>query len=160
MWVHPNKKGNILIIDRTKKFDIEKFFGKGWSIWWEDERSRKITTIDDSKIDIRNADDSYTLAEWWDIVHSVGGIAPLDAKVFEVFWDDLDSIPKALKQKKIKDELNAFFFPGTIICSPKKELFMLYIFCLGEVWTWSFSLIDIRIDKKLDSVSWFLHCKM
>jgi hypothetical protein len=86
-------------IDRTKKFDPELFFAKGWTIEIEDERSLALDELDLSLVTFETclekheyyAEKDEALKRFREI-----GIC-LDAKIFLTLWENKHLIPEEWK---------------------------------------------------------------
>lgn len=138
---------DILLIDRTKPFDPEKFIGKGWSIWKgladgdgllgltdEDEHSLALTEVDLRKVFLESflkRGENVISGEENLVRAKAAGHIRLDAKVFQTIWESKHLIPKSWRKK------GYVFFDGTVLRNPVGHRYVLYLDLSGGQWHWT-----------------------
>lgn len=133
-------------IDRSKPFDPERFIGKGWKIEEEDGRSLALTDVDFFRVHLVSCGElgreSLTGDERLARLRArKSEHIRLDAKIFQVLWENQWLIPRDFKFSYI-------FFDGTVLRSPgglRYALFLWWDNCRFEFlrprdgrWHWGF----------------------
>jgi len=110
----------IVSIDRSQPFDSVKFLGQGWNIEEQDERVLKLDQLDFSKVRLehvtREGEFSIKGEEGLRRLKEAGYIR-LDAKVFQILWENNALIPESWKQKT-NGSTTYIFFNGTVLRDP------------------------------------------
>lgn len=131
---------NEITINRTKPFDPESFFGKGWEIEEQDEQSIKLKKIDLSKIvfeaSLKKGENYITGEERINRLKKEKRVR-LDAKIFQFLWDNQKSIPENWKTDA-KGNAHYIFFDGTILRSPRGRRCALCLCFGGGRWRWGY----------------------
>lgn len=138
----------IIQIDRTTPFNPTQFLGEGWSIWRgpadsdglsgdeeQDERSLALAKMDLSKVRLETClwgEASISGEEKLRRLKAAGHIR-LDAKIFQILWENKDKIPESWKEK-INGNTRYIFFDGTTLRGPEGGRYILCLYWSGGEW--------------------------
>ena len=128
----------IIQIDRSKSFDPVTFIGEGWSIEEQDEKSLVLTEVDLSKVvfettleknekSIKGENKLKRLKE--------KSCIRLDAKIFQMLWENQHLIPENWKEKT-NGNTTYIFFDGTVLRNSVGIRYVLYLYGDGGEWGW------------------------
>ncbi len=128
----------VIPIDRSKKFNPAKFIGEGWKIDEEDERSLALTEIDLTTIRfesmLKNGEKRVQGEEKLTRLKDSGYVR-LDAKVFQILWENQHLIPTSWKEKT-NGNTTYIFFDGTVLRDPHGGRYVLYLYWGDGQWSW------------------------
>ncbi len=119
----------IITIDRSVAFNPAEFIGEGWKIDEQDERSVAITTLDLTKVslvDMLKQGESAVNGEEKQKRLAKAGHICLDAGAFWHFWKNKHLI-QALWKEPIGGKVRFIYFNGTVLRSPSRNRFVLYL---------------------------------
>lgn len=146
-----------LPIDRSQPFNPETFIGKGWSIWRgptdgdgfsgeeeQDPRALALTELDFSRLRLVR-----TLKEDENVVGGEENLRRLreirhiclDAKAFQVLWQNRQLLPDLLKEQTNGDT-TYIFFHGTTLRYPDGNRGVLCLVLLDAGWRWGYHWLD------------------
>lgn len=140
----------IIPIDRTQPFDPVKLLGRGWTIDEQDECSLVLSRVNLAKVQfehmLKNGEDWITGEEKLKRLKSTNHIR-LDAKVFQILWENQALIPEVWKQNT-NGKTTYIFFDGTVLRSPHGFRCVLYLYWDYGQWGWHYSWLgnDWRSD--------------
>jgi len=139
------KAANAIIkIDRSKPFDPASFISKGWKIVEQDERSLAISELDLNVVRLERmlkSKESYIDGEEnLRRLKSTGHIR-LDAKIFEILWNNQQLIPEKWKEKT-DGKTTFIFFDGTILLDPGGDRYAHYLDWNDGRWRWRCYWLD------------------
>ncbi|MFC1612370.1 hypothetical protein ACFL29_00920 [Patescibacteria group bacterium] len=131
-------------IDRKNPFVSEEFLGKGWKILEQDERSLALTEINladvrllsmlkDNETRIKGEEKLERLKE--------AGHIRLDAKIFQILWENQELIPELWKEKT-NGCTTYIFFDGTILRHSHGLRCVLCLCWLVSEWHWDYSWLE------------------
>ena len=126
----------IIQIDRSKPFDPVNFIVAGWSIEEQDEKSLALTKVDLAKVvfettleknekNIKGEERLERLKE--------KNVVRLDAKIFQMLWENQHLIPENWKEKT-NGNTTYIFFDGTVLRSSDGRRYVLYLCWDGGEW--------------------------
>ena len=128
----------IILIDRSVPFDPVKFLGQGWTIDEQDERSLTLNQVDLAKIQLEHMlkkDERWIKGEEKLKRLKKAGYVRLDAKVFQILWEDQALIPESWKEKT-NGNTTFIFFDGTVFRDPGDYRYVLYLCWRDGRWGW------------------------
>ena len=128
----------IIHIDRTVPFDPVKFLGQGWTIDEQDERSLTLNQVDLAKIQLEHMlkkDERWIKGEEKLKRLKKAGYVRLDAKVFQILWEDQALIPESWKEKT-NGNTTFTFFDGTVFRNPYGYRDVLCLCWRDGRWLW------------------------
>ena len=148
------KAANAIIkIDRSKPFDPASFISKGWKIVEQDERSLAISELDLNVVRLERmlkSKESYIDGEEnLRRLKSTGHIR-LDAKIFEILWNNQQLIPEKWKEKT-DGKTTFIFFDGTILLGPGGSRWALYLYWVDGHWNWYYDWLGYYRDVDISS---------
>ncbi len=130
---------NILRIDRSVKFDPAKFLGEGWKIDEEDERSLTLAEVDLVQIRLehmlKDGEDQVRGETKLERLKKAGHVR-LDARIFQILWENQNLIPESWKEKT-NGNTTFTYFDGTILLSPDGYRYVLYLYWRDGQWHWN-----------------------
>lgn len=128
----------IIFIDRSTPFNPAKFIGKGWTIEEEDERALALTEVDISSVRLwsmlREGEPEIVGEDNLKRLKNAGHIR-LDAKVFQMLWENQHLIPSSWKDKTYGDTTH-IYFPGTVLRNPGGDRDVLCLCWDERGWYW------------------------
>lgn len=148
-----------LPIDRTKSFDINDFLPEGWTIWRgskdgdgafgeedQDQGSLALRKVNLTglclKTTLEGQETSVSRETNLKRLKKVGNI-PLDAKVFQMLWEDQALIPEYWKKER-NGKTTRIFFDGTSLRYVHAHIsFVLFMYWHYDNWHWSLSASDV-----------------
>ena len=136
----------VIPIDRTNPFNSVAFIGNDCSIVKEDERSLRLSEVDRTKIKLqttlKNGEKMVTGEENLKRLIASGAIL-LDAKIFQILWENKDLIPESWKQL-INGKTIWIFFHGTVLRSSRGHRYVLYLYWGVGGWDWGYFWLDFK----------------
>lgn len=152
-----SESSHILHIDRSKSnaFKPNKFLGPvskggGWVIDEQDERALSITKLDLTKVlfetTLRGTKVEVTGEEQLTLLKEIGHIR-LDAKVFQLLYENQELIPEGWKER-MDGETRYILFHGTVLRflhNNDREVMCLHWYFRGK-WSYGFSCLKYRND--------------
>lgn len=124
---------NLLQIDRTIPFSPVVFIDTGWSIAEQDNRSLAFNQVDLNKVTFETMLRSHQVwirgEEKLRRLKEAGHIR-LDARVFQVLWENQGLIPEDWKTK------GAIFFDGTVLRDSCGNRYVLVLIWRDDSWRW------------------------
>lgn len=139
-------KPTIIPIDRTTPpFNPTEFIGKDWKIVEEDERSLALAEINLDEVQFEsmlNEGEASVKGETkLERLKSAGHIR-LDAKIFQILWENQQLIPESWKEK-INGNTRYIFFDGTVLFHPDGSRNVLYLYWGDGRWRWSYDWLSL-----------------
>lgn len=154
---HGVQKGSILKIDRTKPFDIAEFVSgnQGMKIVEQDEQSLSLTEIDLNAVQLVSmllpGESEVQGRVCMERLKDVGHVR-LDAKIFQILWENQDLIPESWKEE-VDGYSNQIYFDGTILGNDDGIFVVFYLLYANGGWNWNTSWLQHnRYDDHLSTV--------
>ena len=120
----------IFSVNRAQLFDPVKFLGPGWSIEEQDKRALALTELDLTQVRLANVlkerETAITGGEKLSRLKKAGYIR-LDAKVFQILWENQALIPKSWKGSIVD-------FDGTVLRHPSGNRCVLALYWRDGQW--------------------------
>ena len=142
---------NMLQIQRSFPFDPVAFIGKGWTIAEQDERSLALTKVDLNNITfetmLRSGERMIADEEILLRLKEIGHVR-LDARIFQIFWENHSLIPESWKS------MERIYFHGTVVLGWGTPGGWRCVFCLsweGGSWHWHCDWLGCDWDGKCNS---------
>jgi hypothetical protein len=158
----------ILVVDRSKRFDPATFVAPNWSIWKgpadgnglegeedQDQRSLALSQIDLAKVrfdtTLRDGEPSVLGEERLRRLKAMPDIR-LDALVFQTFYENPDRIPDSWKRDETGN-IRHIYFDGTVLRTPDGYRCVPCLYFFGGRWDWGyFFWLEQRWDALRHSV--------
>jgi hypothetical protein len=131
----------IIPIDRAKPFSSHTFIGVGWGIQEQETRSLKLAEVDLTDVHLKTVFDTRPGARMSCATHLLRlrktTDVQLDAKVFQMLWENPALIPERWKEKT-NGKITLVFFEGTtILRHSNNDQYVLFLFWDGGAWKWN-----------------------
>lgn len=137
-----------ITVDRTTPFDPATFIGEGWSIEEQDERSLALGEIDPSSVCFNTTlkPDEVSVGGEKRLKRLIeAGNIRLDARVFQVLWENQHLIPESWKEK-VDGNIRYITFDGTILRNPRGDRYVLCLCWFGGEWYWNYDWFGSKFD--------------
>ena len=141
-------------INRSMPFDPSSFIGEDWSIDEQDERSLELMEVNMTKVCLETmltSDETVINGEKKLKRLKEAGYIRLDAKVFQILWENQYLIPERWKEK-INGNIQYIFFDGTVLRNSSGNRSVLCLCWLGDEWHWGVGWLDSDWDANAPSV--------
>lgn len=133
----------VIPIDLSKSFD-PAFIGEGWKIEEQDERSLALSEIDLTKVRLETMlegrETSVNGEEKLKRLKKAGHIR-LDAKVFQMLWENQHLIPERWKEQT-NGNTTFIYFDGTILRDSRGRRYVLCLCWNDGRWHWNVHWLD------------------